>query len=173
MHRKSLGFTLVELMIVVLIGVIILSFSYGSLIPVLQKRAIHQTAAELFRGLNEASLLAKNRLNPTLICATQVTDRCDAGSWNAGFAVFNSNLNQSTLSMQLIKMYDPAKMGVDIQAEAAEFTFSDAGFSLHSSSARFIICHPDFDDYWVELILDVSGVITKIEHLYTETHLCL
>ena len=85
-HR---GFTLIELMIVIVIVGVILTVSAPSMLNLLQKNRLQTAADNFYAGLMLARSEALKRNQPVIICKSPDGSTCPgSGNWEQGWMVF-------------------------------------------------------------------------------------
>ena len=113
-HRHNMGFTLIELMIVLTIVGVILALSGPSMVQLMQKNRL-QTAADNFYGtLVLARSEAIKRNQPVVICKSSNGTACvTSGNWEQGWLSFTDQDADAVLDVgePILRVYEGLQNG--------------------------------------------------------------
>lgn len=169
-RRLARGFTIIELMLVLILVAVLLSFAAPSFQASLQRNRLQSTVSEVASSLSFARAEAVIRSNPVAMCPTADFATCSGSNWETGWLVFEDNgvgagggALDGTLNgtEELLRITDPAPRGISIRTvnfpSASNIVFRDSGRILQNFSGTLTIC----DDRGVNdaraIIVEVSG----------------
>jgi|GEM_PF-4081156 len=164
--KKNKGFTLVEMIAIVTIALIIAQFTIANVVPLLNRRAINQTAQTISDSLSLALKTAQKRADTTLICTKFSATKCLAGHWNTGWSLLGIDRNVNTLQLQLLHFYKGSNNRIKIITTIESLVASREGFFDLAGEPTIVICDPEQLDYWVEIQV-TSTQILKNEHFFS------
>jgi len=167
--RQQAGFTLIELMIVVIVVSILLAIAAPSFYTVIQENKIRTQASRIVSSLNLArSTAAKENITATL-CASSDAATCtgDTSHFKEGWLVYADRDGSGTLtssSDELVRTYKglPDSYILELKIDSTEITYYPDGSSSNDGSASgeeiFKICPPTRDEKqaW-SVIVNVLG----------------
>jgi len=159
------GLTLIEVLVVIAIMMLIASFSSAQMGELLRRKSINQTAQNMVTTLNLALESAMRRSDVVVVCPGVSQTQCQQ-DWNQGWSAYGVDLNQAALTLQPLKRFDAPNRKVLVVTNAGQFQFSSDGFLLATQTQKVVICHPDTTDYWVELTLELSGLVAQTNHFF-------
>ncbi|MFK7831560.1 MAG: GspH/FimT family pseudopilin [Congregibacter sp.] len=164
------GFTLVELMVVLLMVTILLGVGGPSFQNSLQRNRLQSTVSELASALSFARAEAVIRSDPVAICPTSNFADCAGSNWEDGWLIFVDNgfgtggvALDGTLNgtEELLRIGDDAPAGVTIRTlnfvATSSIVFRDSGRILQDNSGTVTICDARGVNDAQGLIVEVSG----------------
>lgn len=180
-HIKKQGFTLVELLLVLVIAGVILSFA----LPAYTQVKINNTLATSINDFNLALLVSRSEAtqrnrNVTLCKSTNPTESdpdCSTSNavyWNQGWVVFiDTNNNGATdVGETIIRVGNPLETGYVLKATsgmANKVVYSSTGEV--SATGGFVLCKDANTDYARVIRISTSGRI-KIQDRSTAVSTC-
>ena len=88
-HTHQMGFTLIELMIVLVVMGVILALSAPSMLNILQRNRLQTTADNFFADLMLARSEAVKRNQPVVLCKSNTGSACvTSGNWDQGWLIY-------------------------------------------------------------------------------------
>lgn len=118
----EVGFTLVELVVTLTVGIILLALAVPSLQNLIQNNRISAATNDLFTAINLARSAAIKRGTRVTICKSGVDNVCaDANGWQQGWIVFadpDSNAVYTAESEDLLRVREPIGGNVVITGNA-------------------------------------------------------
>jgi type IV fimbrial biogenesis protein FimT len=122
MRKTYTGFTLIELMIVLLIGGILLGLAVPSFNDSLRRNRLTSEANNLITSFNLARSEAINRRSTVTVCPSSDQATCTGEGWEEGWIVLDDNTNE------VIRIYAPMKGNPTIDSTAASVQYTAGGF---------------------------------------------
>jgi type IV fimbrial biogenesis protein FimT len=112
------GFTLLEVMVVLVIGGIVLSMGLPSFVGIMDKYLVDGQNSGLMDDLLLAREEAKNSTLPVSICASSSGTACTASNWHAGHIVFRDNGTKGSVDAgdTVLRYTKAAPSGITIAA---------------------------------------------------------
>lgn len=169
--RTAQGFTLIELMIVILIAAILMMIAAPSYEGVIKRNNIESLQSRIAAAIVTARSEASSRNGVATLCASANGNVC-GGSWSDGWIVFLDNgegaataqNNQREASEELILSYNNTGnytlSVIDVADSSAidTLSFNTQGFSVNDQRALITICEPEKQlNYARGLIIERSG----------------
>ncbi|MFT4872316.1 GspH/FimT family pseudopilin [Congregibacter sp.] len=164
------GFTLIELMMVLILVAILLALSGPSFQASLQRNRLQTAVNSIATALSFARAEAVIRSEPVALCPTVDTASCSGSNWETGWLIFVDNgaggggaesdgsLNGSE---ELLRIGEPAGQGVTVRTvnfpSPANIVFQDSGRVLQNISGTVTICDARGVNDARALIVEVSG----------------
>lgn len=148
--RKSLGFTLIELMFSITVLAILLGLAAPSYRTFITSNRLTAQANELVADLSLARNEAASRSRNVQVCIASSPTSCEgSGSdWAAGWIVWGDNNNNGSLEAnEVIKYVEPLAGSVSMTASGPSNTsvlvyLPFGGLSAGSTSWTFTLCAP-------------------------------
>jgi type IV fimbrial biogenesis protein FimT len=172
MKRVRLGFTIIELMIVILISAILMMLAVPSYQGFIKRNNIQSLQNRVAAAVVTARSEAASRNAVATLCASRNGTAC-GGVWNDGWIVFlddgegNAGIAQNSqregdeqiiLSYTNIGNYQISVFDETGANALSAFSFNSQGFSLNETRALVTVCEPDGDvKYARGLIIERSG----------------
>lgn len=180
MNRKTTrltttaGFTLIELMVVILIAAILLGIAVPSFDSLIKKNNVEALQSKLARAISTARSEAASRNVVVSLCPSTDGTSCETGTsppaisqWGSGWLVFENAdgaIDANDVEDQNVIDSFTDSGSYTIKTSSAEsFSFSPQGFLVSgASSDTFIIC-PDNNEakYARGLHVTDSGLVVK------------
>lgn len=161
------GFTLIELMVVIVIAAILLSIAVPSFQSLIKRNNVDSLQSKLSSAMSTARTEAASRNKVVTICASVNETNCTSGVWASGWIVFEDNDGDGSVDTGdiLIDVYDNST-AYTIESDPAATTaisFSSQGFITNGGAATTLtVCEPDDDaSYARGLIVNTSGLVVK------------
>ena len=167
-HR---GFTLIELMIVIVIVGVILTVSAPSMLNLLQKNRLQTAADNFYAGLMLARSEALKRNQPVVICTSPDGSTCPGGNWEQGWMIYadvNANGTKEA-SDPVLQVGEALKSGDTMRvrsvvgtaggAFASQLVYRNDGSSSGTTGTEaFIFCDSDKNQLTArEILVTVTG----------------
>ena len=172
-RRQVAGFTLIELMIVLLILAILVGVAVPSFGSLMKKNNIDALQAKLTSAVGTARSEAASRNVPTSICLTANYSTCAtvaSTNWSAGWIVFSDPNGDGVIDAgeEIIDVFENTHNGYTIKMNPSAFfvTFSTQGFVLNGGESTVTVCDPDAtsgatSSFAKGLYVAASGLIVK------------
>ena len=149
--RKITGFTLIELMIVVVIVAVLLAVAGPSFYDTVVRNNVRTQASKIVSSLALARSKAVERNHAVIICAS--TDSTSAalptcgGTWMDGWIIFlDQDGNGAPDSGELVRQFDGPPSGYTIKNPIPSISYYPDGTASSSTSTPIYLCPPDKDD---------------------------
>ena len=163
------GFTLIELMMVLVLVAILLGVAGPSFQDSLQRNRMLSTVNEMSSAMSFARAEAVIRTQPTALCATTEAAACAGANWETGYLIFVDNgegggtAQDGTLNgaEELLRIGDPAPVGVTVRTvnfpSNANIVFQDSGRVLQNITGTVTVCDARGANEARGIIVEVSG----------------
>jgi type IV fimbrial biogenesis protein FimT len=139
-RKQPSGFTLIELMIALAVGVILLVMAVPEFSAIVHKNRISATASDLYASLSLARNEAIKRRSAVRVCPSSNGTSCRGDrDWSDGWIVLDTGSNT------VIRSLDALERGVLLEADnvvAGFVQFNATGDAL-ATSGEFRVCHAD------------------------------
>ena len=164
------GFTLIELMVVIVIAAILLTIAVPSFDSLIKRNNVDSLQSKLSSALATARTEAASRNKIIVICSSVNETNCDAGNWKNGWVIFEDNDRTGTWTGGdiLIDVYRntsryTVKANKDgVGASVNTISFNSQGFAVAGGNTVLTICEPDGDDAYARgLFVNTSGLVMK------------
>lgn len=159
---RQRGFTIVELMIVIVIAGILLAIAAPSMTDAIERGSVMSKARELRITLGEARALSIDRALATVVCASADGEVC-GGDWSEGWLTFVDEDNNGALDAgeNIIKVYGGFSDKTELNTAAASIRFIPGSGELNAAAAAdFVICPPSAKaSYARGVVVQLSGIV--------------
>ena len=168
--RGASGFSLLELMMVLVMAAIILGIGAPSFQASLQRNRLQSTVSDVATSLSFARAEAVIRSEPVALCPTVDTASCSGSNWETGWLLFVDNGAGSggaaldgTLngSEELLRIGSPSPAGVTVRTvnfpATSSIVFQDNGRALQNVAGTVVICDARGVNDARGIIVEVSG----------------
>jgi prepilin-type N-terminal cleavage/methylation domain-containing protein len=149
--RKITGFTLIELMIVVVIVAVLLAVAGPSFYDTVVRNNVRTQASKIISSLALARSKAVAQNQPVTICAS--TDSTSAavpscgGTWMDGWIIFlDSDGDATPETGEILRQFDGPPSGYTIKNAISPLSYYPDGTTSSSTSTPIYLCPPDKDD---------------------------
>lgn len=176
MRKDSSGFTLIELMIVIVIAAILLTVAVPSFQDLIRRNTVESMQAKMTTAVSTARTEAASRNSMVTVCASEDGETCgDATDWSRGWIVFSHpdrfdrRGNQTTLTaadqpIDVFRYNGDYTFDVDDATTnaVASYSFTPQGFLLNGTNILVTICEPEGElRYARGLYVNASGLVMK------------
>lgn len=166
---KQRGFTLIELMVVIIIAAILLTIAVPSFSSLIKRNNVDSLQSKLSSALATARTEAASRNTVVSICGSVNETNCTGGSWNSGWIVFEDAAGNGTYEEASDVLIDVYRNNGDysirpkVATDPNFISFNSQGFMNGGADNRlFIICDPDRDAIYARgLFVNRSGLVMK------------
>ncbi|WP_439136043.1 GspH/FimT family pseudopilin [Pseudomaricurvus sp.] len=164
MKKINVGFTLIELIVVMAIAAILLLVAVPSYQNMIEKNNVESAQEALARSIALARQEAISRNTTVSVCRSADGASCAAaGEWNQGWIVFLDNDSSGTAGVvnaaeEILRVYQSIPANYGLQGSAAFVQFGNKGtIQLPAAGTpTFEVCSPS-DDYLRGIMLLRSG----------------
>lgn len=172
MNKGNTGFTIIELMIVIVISSILMMMAVPSYQGFIKRNNVQSLQSRVAAAVVTARSEAASRNGVTTLCASTNGTDC-GGDWNEGWIVFLDNGDGDTgiaqnaerekdesliLSFANVGNYKVVVSGENASETITDFSFNSQGFSLNKARALVTVCEPEGGvSYARGLIIERSG----------------
>jgi type IV fimbrial biogenesis protein FimT len=171
------GFTLIELMVVIIIAAILLTIAVPSFSSLIKRNNVDSLQSKLSSALATARTEAASRNKVITICRSNDEATCIAGAvsgnvpWSTGWIIFEDDDNDGVVDEATATT--PAETLIDVYRNNGGYTikasngkvrlsFNSQGFTTDAGNALLTICEPDNDDVYARgLFVNRSGLVMK------------
>ncbi len=158
------GFTLIELMVVIVIAAILLAIAVPSFDNLIRRNNVDSLQAKLAGALATARTEAASRNRVITICNSVNEANCLMGNWAGGWVIFEDNNANGAVDTgeQLIDVYRNTGDYTIESGDGASISFNSQGFTLDGTDALFTICDPEREEAYARgLYINRSGLVMK------------
>ena len=163
--RRLTGFSILELMIAIVVGMILLTMALPNFISLLERNRINSAAEQLYVSLAEARGEALKRRNDVRICPSANSSTCrNDGDWSEGWLIFdNADGDGSPTASEIIKAVPGTSLasGVNFGVDAGvdDFVeFGATGTTMDSgTTGAFRVCHAGSNESSREISVSLIG----------------
>jgi type IV fimbrial biogenesis protein FimT len=160
-YRKNNGFTLIELMIVLVVMAILLSLAAPSFIDVIRNNRIQTTADDFFTSLVITRNEALKRNQAVVICKTGDGVNCTtAGSWEQGWLIYADvdSDGSKDAGEPVIHVNNTFPTGYTLKAAGSSDLMAYRPDGSPSGFDTFVLCDGDEDlNRAREIIVNIVG----------------
>lgn len=158
------GFTLIELMVVIVIAAILLAIAVPSFDNLIKRNNVDSLQSKLSSALATARTEAASRNKIITICRSSNETNCTVGIWSDGWVIFEDNDGDGTVDAGdiLIDVYRNTSRYTVASSGANRISFNSQGFALAGGNTVLTICEPDGDEAYARgLFVNTSGLVMK------------
>ena len=163
MVTDSKGFTLLELMIIIVILGITMAFAAPGLGTMISNNRISSNASDFAAALQLAKAEAVARINPVIVCKKNTdSDGCvTTGDWSQGWIVFSDDNGNGGVdggnNEAILLIHEALNSRISFGGSTSEvdssITFRPSGTSNVTTTGTLIICNDGLFDYSARGIL--------------------
>lgn len=162
---KQSGFTLIELMVVIIIAAILLTIAVPSFSTLIKRNNVDSLQSKLSSALATARTEAASRNRIITICASNDAQDACGTDWSNGWLVFEDNGTRGEFaddgSDQPIDVYRHSSE-YSISAAVDDLSFNAQGFLVGGANTLLLICEPDSEAIYARgLFVNLSGLVMK------------
>jgi type IV fimbrial biogenesis protein FimT len=160
----SRGFTLIELMVVIIIAAILLTIAVPSFDSLIKRNNVDSLQSKLSSALSTARTEAASRNKIITICSSVNETNCTGGAWKDGWIIFEDNNGNGAWEAGdiLIDVYRNSSRYTIASASGENISFNAQGFMASGSDRLLLICEPDKDAIYARgLFVNKSGLVMK------------
>jgi type IV fimbrial biogenesis protein FimT len=158
------GFTLIELMVVIIIAAILLAIAVPSFDTLIKRNNVDSLQSKLSSALATARTEAASRNKIITICSSLNETNCTGGAWTNGWVIFEDNDGDGTVDAGdiLIDVYRNSSAYTIASANGQNISFNPQGFMASGGDRLLLICEPDKDALYARgLFVNKSGLVMK------------
>ena len=165
-HTHQMGFTLIELMIVLVVMGVILTLSAPSMLNILQKNRLQTAADNFFADLMLARSEAVKRNQPVVLCKSSTGSACDpSGNWELGWLVYADQDADGVkdIGEPVLRIGAALGSGDTLRVTAGAFSnqltyHNDGSSSGTAGNETFVFCDADANQSTArEIMVAVTG----------------
>lgn len=172
MNKVSVGFTIIELMVVIVISAILMMMAVPSYQGFIKRNNIQSLQSRVTAAVVTARSEAASRNAVATLCSSVDGERC-GGTWSDGWIVFVDNGEGAAgvaknsvregdelliLSFSNVGNYHVTLIDEQDDAVMPAFSFNSQGFSLDDKRALVTVCEPERDVKFARgIIIERSG----------------
>lgn len=134
MRKAYAGFTLIELMIVLVISSILLTMAVPSFSEVMRNNRLTTATNNLVTSFNLARSEAIKRRSNITVCASSDQAGCTGGSWADGWIVINAATNE------VIRIFEPMKGNPTVTSAVSSVAYTQEGFLNGGAPVSIGLC---------------------------------
>ena len=140
--KKTAGFTLIELMVVVAIAAILLTTALPSFLNMVQNNLITDQTNELVLALNQTRTEAVKNGRTATVCISSNKTACTGTNWNNGWLVWVDKNNDGTMaSSEIVSVLPTPNPTISITATGSitGLAFTPVGSKAISGDSVFTL----------------------------------
>ena len=162
---KQRGFTLIELMVVIIIAAILLTIAVPSFSSLIKRNNVDSLQSKLSSALSTARTEAASRNRIITICGSNAAQDACGTDWSQGWIIFEDSGTTGAYandgSEELIDVYRHSS-DYSISSAADALSFNAQGFLVGGSNTLLLICEPDAEEQYARgLFVNQSGLVMK------------
>ena len=183
MVTNSKGFTLLELMIIIVILGITMAFAAPGLGTMISNNRISSNASDFAAALQLAKAEAVARINPVIACKKNTdSDGCvTTGDWSQGWIVFsddngNGGVDAADEAVLLVHeaLHERITFGGNSGEVDSSITFRPSGTSTVTTTGTLIICDDNrFDSSARVILVTITGRGSVMKASDTDETTCI
>jgi len=161
--KKSMGFSVVELVIVLAVAAILLGTAVPSFKETIQNNRLATQVNELHAGLSMARSEAVKRNNNVTICPRAVSEGgtlvCDSsGNWGNGWIVFvDDDADGEIEGGEIVRVGDAMVNEITASFSEDEVIYASSGLAISGTNGTFTLCDTRGADVARGLVVGPSG----------------
>lgn len=139
---RQTGFTFTELMVVIAIVSILLSFAAPSFQSLIAQSRLSAISSQLRSALLTARSEAIKSNRQVTVCASEDQSSCSNGSWNSGSIAFidRGTIGEIDDEDEIIKMFDRASSSLQVLQVGIDGSVSFTPDGASDTSGAFMVC---------------------------------
>lgn len=156
--RESAGFTLTELLIVIAIAGILLTFAVPSFTETIQNNRMAVQINELHASLSYARSEAVMRNGTVTVCRSSNSASC-AGDWHDGWIVFaDTNLDgDADVGEEILRVHGGLNADLTLSFDQTRVSYASSGIATGGLNGTFTLCDHRGDTRARGLLIGASG----------------
>ena len=164
---KQRGFTLIELMVVIIIAAILLTIAVPSFSSLIKRNNVDSLQSKLSSALSTARTEAASRNTIVTICRSNDEATCAAGTWSNGWVIFEDRDGDGSVdAADGDVLIDVFRNNGDYTIKASDskvrLSFNSQGFTTDAGNTLLTICEPDNEAVYARgLYVNRSGLVMK------------
>jgi len=159
---KQQGFTLLELMMVVTIAAIVLTFGIPAFTASIKNSEVQSTANTFFSALLLARSEAVKRNQPAILCKSADGTSCTtAGNWEDGWLIYADADDSKTLDAgeEVVRSYEAMGNQITLRSSSAgqsnRLIYRSNG--TITTAGTFRVCHGGDTQFGRSIVLSLTG----------------
>ncbi len=134
MRKPNTGFTLIELMMIVVIASILLTLAVPSFSEAIRNNRLTAQSNDLVTAINLARGEAVKRRSNVTACASSDQSSCNSANWHGGWIV------RDVASGDVIRAFPAMKGSTTVSASGSQVLFSQRGFLQDGNPVTLQLC---------------------------------
>jgi type IV fimbrial biogenesis protein FimT len=133
--RLAVGFTVIELMVVIALGALLITLAEPSMVSLVQSNRVATQAAQLSNALREARAEAQKRGLPVVMCLSSAGSACDTSGtdWAKGWITYVDTDGDGSLDTDesVVRKQGAGANAGTASSSVSQIAFSRDGFGLN------------------------------------------